>query len=196
MTKRSNLLWVAILTLLVSGCASTFEATYDHDASTNFSEYQSFAWISKNPMKVGEGVNIANPLLEPRITSALEKALVAKGYKYEIEPKNADFVVSFTIGSREEIRVDSYPSMSMSAGYGRAYPGHWGWGGAYYGVSTDTQVRQYTEGMLAVDIFDVAERRPVWHGVATKRINQSDRDELDATVQAAVDAILAGFPPS
>ena len=194
MRKRSNALWAIVLTLLLSGCASTFKATYDHDPSQNFGEYQSFAWISKNPMKVGAGVSAPNPLLEPRISSALENALVAKGYQYEIEPKNADFVVSFTIGSREEIKVDSYPS--MSAGYGRAYPGHWGWGGAYYGVSTETQVRQYTKGMLAVDIFDVAERRPVWHGVATKTISQSDRDELEATVKAAVDAILAGFPPT
>ncbi len=97
-------------------------------------------------------------MLQPRNMSALENGLVAKGYKYVIEAKDANFVLSFTIGSREEIKVDSYPS--MSADYGRA--GRWGWGGAYYGYGTETQVRQYTKGMLAVDIFDVKERRPVW----------------------------------
>jgi len=192
----TNRLFLTVLSLaLLSGCASTFEATYDHDAGNDFSNYQTFAWISKNPMKVGQSVAAVNPLLEPRISSALEKALVAKGYKYVIQPKNADFVLSFTIGSREEIKVDSYPS--MSAGYGMGHPGHWGWGGMYYGygVGTETQVRQYTKGMLAVDIFDVKERRPVWHGVATKTIRESDRDEMDVTIKAAVDAILAGFPP-
>lgn len=193
MPPRTKLLGVIVALTMLAGCASTFEASYDHDSANDFSKYQSFAWISKNPMKVGQTVGAVNPLLEPRISSALEKALVAKGYKYVIEPKNADFVVSFTVGSREEIRVDSYPS--MSAGYGMAYPGHWGWGGMYYGVGTETSVRQYTEGMLAVDIFDVIERRPVWHGVATKRISESDRDDAAATIQAAVDAILAGFPP-
>jgi hypothetical protein len=193
MKIRSTFILAVLSLLVLSGCASTFEASYDHDPGKDFSKYQSFAWISKNPMKVGKGVNVANPLLEPRISSALEKALVAKGYKYVIEPKDADFVVSFTIGSREEIKVDSYPS--MSAGYGVAYPGHWGWGRMYYGVGAETQVRQYTEGMLAVDIFDVEDRRPVWHGVATKRINDADRDNLEATIQAAVDAILVGFPP-
>ena len=184
-----------VLTItLLGACASTFKATYDHDPGNDFSRYQSFSWISKNPMKVGQGVVAPNPLLEPRITSALEKALVAKGYQYVIQPKHADFVVSFTIGSREEIKVDSYPS--MSAGYGKGHPGHWGWGGMYYGAGTETRVRQYTKGMLAVDVFDVKERRPVWHGVATKTINESDRDNLEATVKAAVDVILAGFPPS
>ena len=193
MALQRRLLCTIFSLALLAGCASTFEASYDHDPANDFTNYQSFAWISKNPMKVGKGVNIANPLLEPRITSTLEKALAAKGYKYVIEPKNADFVVSFTVGSREEIKVDSYPS--MSAGYGMGHPGHWGWGGMYYGYSTETKVRQYTEGMLAVDIFDVKDRRPVWHGVATKRINDSDRDNMDATIQAAVDAILTGFPP-
>ena len=184
----------ALLSLVfLAGCASTFEASYDHDSANDFWKYQRFAWISKNPMKVGKGVGAVNPLLQPRIMSALENALVAKGYKHVIQPKEADFVVSFTIGSREEISVSSYPS--MSAGYGRAYPGHWGWGSVYYG-GTETRVREYTEGMLAVDIFDVEDRRPVWHGVATKRISESDREEIEATVKAAVDAILAGFPPT
>ena len=50
--------------------------------------------------------------------------------------------------------------------------------------------------MLAIDIFDTADRRPVWHGVATKRISDADRKDAAATIRAAVDAILVGFPPS
>ena len=183
---------VAVIAAIVAvGCASTFKATHDHDGGHNFSNYQTFAWISTNPMKVGASAGVSNPLLEPRIMSSIENALVAKGYRFVPRPQSADFVLSFTIGSREEIRVDSYPSMSAS--YGRG----WGWGGTYYGygVGTQTTVRQYTEGMLAVDIFDVAEKRPVWHGVATKRISEKDREELQATIDAAVDAIMVGFPP-
>jgi len=195
MAIGKNFLGIVLAALMLGACASTFKATHDHDVGHNFSNYQTFAWLSKNPMKVGKGINTPNPLLEPRIMSALEKALVAKGYQYVNEAKNADFVLSFTIGSREEIKVDTYPS--MSAGYGGAYPSHWRWGGAYYGYSsTETSVRQYTKGMLAVDIFDVKDRRPVWHGVATKTINESDRENRDETIKAAVDAILAGFPPS
>ena len=120
----------------------------------------------------------------------VESVLGASGYKLVPDADSADFALSFTIGSRDEIKVDSYPS--MSAGYG--YPGRWG--GAYYGYGTETTVRQYTEGMLAIDVFDVEERRPVWHGVASKTISDSDRKDSGATIQAAVDAILAGFPPS
>ena len=176
--------------ILLSACAAPgFKATHDYDDSVNFSSYQTFAWISKNPMKVGVTRDPLNPLLEPAIMSSLERALVAKGYRFAKQANAADFVLSFTVGSREEIRVDSYPSM------GPAYGGRWGWGGAYYGHGTETTVRQYTKGMLAVDIFSVRQRRPVWHSVASKKISEDDRDNRTATIDAAVAAIMAGFPP-
>jgi hypothetical protein len=109
-------------------------------------------------------------------------------------PEDADFVLAFTVGSREEIKVDSYPSTSGGY-YGVGGPNRWG--GAYYGgyYGTETTVRQYTKGMLAVDIFDVKERRPVWHAVATKTIHESDRENIVETVELAVNSILGGFPP-
>ncbi len=192
-TVRFNFMILAAV-MLLSACASTFKATYDHDPNQDFSNYQTFAWISKNPMQIGATSRMPSPLLEPRIMSSLENALAAKGYRWVKNANDADFVLSFTIGSREEIKIDSYPTTAGGARYG--YPARGGWGGAYYGYGTETNVRQYTKGMLAVDIFDVNERRPVWHGVATKTISESDREKRDETIKAAVDAILAGFPPS
>jgi len=183
-----------VVTSLLGGCASTFEATHDHDADHDFSSYQTFAWISKNPMKVGPSVQSPNPLLQPRIMSAVEARLEGKGFRKVDSPKGADFVVSFTVGSREKIRVDSYPTMSV--GYASGYPSHWGWGASYHCCASDTQVRQYTKGILAIDVFDVKDRRPVWHGVAQKTITESDRENAQETINAAVDAILDGFPPA
>ena len=173
--------------IVLSACASTFQATHDSDPAQDFSNYQTFAWISKNPMTLGSTSVAPNPLIQPRIMSSLERALKAKGYRFAKQPNSADFVLAFTVGSREEIRVDSYPS--MAGGY------HGRWGGGYYGYGTETTVRQYTKGMLAVDIFDVRNRRPVWHGVATKKISEGDRQNMQVTIDAAVDAIMAGFPP-
>jgi hypothetical protein len=184
--------YVAIISaaIILGACAAPgFEAKHDYDDTINFSTYQTFAWISRNPMKLGTTTIPPSAMLEPRIMSSLERALVAKGYRFTKQPNSADFVVSFTVGSRDEIRVDSYPSM------GGAYGGRWGWGGAYYGHGTETTVRQYTKGVLAVDIFSVRQHRPVWHGVATKKINEDDRDNQSATIDAAVAAIMAGFPP-
>jgi Domain of unknown function (DUF4136) len=183
----------AVLALAVSGCASTFKAQYDHDPEQDFSKYHKFAWISEHPMKIAETVNPPSPLLEGRIMKALEAGLAEKGFEKADDPADADIVISFTIGSRENIRVDSYPDMTF--GYGMGYPAHWGWGASYYCCQTNTQVTHYNTGTLAVDIFDESERRPVWHGHASKSITDTDRKNVDATVKAAVDAILDGFPP-
>ena len=190
-TRRVLIIVTAFFSLSLAACATGFKATYDSDSSHDFSGYQTYAWMSANPMIVGPTNRMPNPLLEPKIMSAIEGVLNAKGYSKVDDPESADFVLSFTIGSREEIQVNSYPA--TYAGYG--YRGAWGWGGPYYGMATETQVRQYQKGMLALDVFDVKEHRPVFHAVAEKSITESDRKKLDETIQAAVDAVLQAFPP-
>jgi len=189
---------MAFVSLGLAACASTFEASYDSDPAQDFSVYKTWGWISENPMIIGStGDRPPNPLLQPKLMQAIEEGLAVKGFTRIDDPEAADFAVSFTVGSREEIRVDSYPT--TYAGYGMA--GYPSWGGPYYGygygvgVSTNTQVRQTTKGMLALDVFDVREHRPVFHAVATKTISDSDRKKMDETLQAAGDAVLGAFPP-
>lgn len=189
--RKTFLLVTALASLGLAACATGFKATYDSDPSHDFSGYQTFAWMSANPMIVGPTNRMPNPMLEPKIMAAIEDGLAAKGYSKVDDPESSDFVLSFTVGSREEIKVNSYPSTYASYGY----RGAWGWGGPYYGVATETQVRQYQKGMLALDVFDVKEHRPVFHAVAEKSITESDRKKMDETIQAAVDAVLAAFPP-
>lgn len=185
--------YFVLLAFLISGCASTFKARFDHDPAQDFSAYKTFAWISEHPMKVDDVTGIPSPLLEGRIMASLEQALKAKGYEQLDTPDMADFVLSFTVGSRDQVKVDAYPSMSM--GFSTGYPNHWRWGSTYYCCRPDVEVRHYTTGMLAIDVFDVAGHRPVWHGVATKAITERDRANIQETVDAAVASIMAGFPP-
>ena len=111
----------------------------------------------------------------------------AKGYREVQNPEAADVVIAFTVGSRDQIKVDSYPA-SYHAGYTRR--------GYYYGMNygTETRVRQYTEGQLAVDIFEVASRNPAFHGVASKRISYADRKDQQGTLDAIAMEALSGFP--
>jgi hypothetical protein len=194
--KRTISLFAAIVaSAALAGCASHFEAEYDHDASNDFTGYKTFAWMSEHPMIVGNVARTPDPLLESEIMVTIESGLGEKGYRLISDLDSADFALSLSLGSREKISASAYPTMAVGySGYG--YPSRWGgWGSPYYGMSTGSSVKQYTKGMLAMDVFDVEERRPVWHGVATKTIQESDYKDIDGTIQAAVDAILEGFPP-
>lgn len=137
-------------------------------------------------MKVAKVVSAPKATLQPSVMAAIQTHLESSGYAFVNDITAADFLVSFTVGSREEIGRDAYPSMSTGPG------GRWGWGTAYYGGDAGSS---YTQGMLAIDVFDAKEQRPVWHGVTGKKITESDREKMQLVIDEAVASILAEFPP-
>ena len=60
-------------------------------------------------------------------------------------------------------------------------------------MATETHVRNYTEGKLAVDVYDVKSRQPAWHGWATKRLSSSDKQAREATIKAIADEVINQF---
>ena len=170
--------------LACSGCTS-LQAGSDYYDAASFSAYRSFAWVGDSPMIQSRSrVVDINPLNVRRIREAIERELEAKGFAQVETDEAADFGISFTVGARDMIRVDDYPSF---------YRGRWRWNPPYYWPNVD--VSMYTEGMLAIDVFDNTTREPVWHGWARKRIVGSDIDDPRSTIDAAVAAILEDFPP-
>ena len=186
---KKTIMTLVASVILLSGCASTTKGNSDYDPSVNFTRYSTFAWITEHPMIIGStaGRQI-NPMTEGRVMRAIEESLNSKGLKIIDDPDQADFVVAFTLGARDEVQVTSYPTAYRGAWGGRGY-----WGGGYYGNNID--VRQYTEGRLSIDIFDRAEHRPVWHGWATKRITRKTQEDPEPVIREVVAAIMAKFPP-
>jgi hypothetical protein len=176
---------------MASGCASQIKPIIDYDPSGNFASYKRFSFISEHPMILSQGVAGVSPLAEGRIMAAIEDVLIGRGYTRVADPESADFAVSFTLGSRDQVRVDSYPE-PYRGGYGT-----WGrgWGGGYYGYGQSVNVSSYTEGILSIDLYDVKEHRPVWHGRATKKITTKVTDNPVPVINEVVLAIMSRFPP-
>jgi hypothetical protein len=122
--------------------------------------------------------------------SAARSELTRRGLRFVEDPLEADLVVAFTVGSREGIRITSYPTRSFQRGRrGRRHT----W--RDYWATSSVRTRQYTEGQLAIDLFDVEQARPIWHGTVSRRVTQRDRNEPDETIRGVVEAILGRFPP-
>lgn len=174
-----------LLVTLLTACATPMRARSDYDSRNDFSRYQSFAWIAEDPLITprDSGVQVS-PLNRRRIVEAIESQLASKGFRKAADTSGADFILSFTVGARERIDVQSYPVR---------YHGYWGWGRAYVGYEAD--VSTYRQGTLAIDVFDASSNQPVWHGWATKRITDRDVETAAQQIPAAVAAILADFPP-
>ena len=170
---------------LISACA-TIQTGSHYDETTNFGEYQSFSWVDEDPYITGEAAVLVSPLAQQQIKDAIHSQLEQKGYLYTQDRGNADFAVSYTVGTRETIRIDSYPV---------EYRGSWGWHVPYsYYSYRDVSAHTYTKGTLGVDIFDNESGKPVWHGWAEKTVTPSDRQDPTESIEEGVKLLFADFP--
>lgn len=173
-----------IVLLSLSGCSSTPNVHTDSDPNQDFSIYKTFSWTALDPSVVS-GDYVVSPFIKKEVMDSIQKTLENKGYEFTSDLNNADFAVSFTIGARDIIDTQREPAIMYS---------DWRWGMNYFGpqVSVLRNV-QYTQGVLAIDVFDVKRRSPVWHGVGKKRLIERQLTENLSSVQPAVDRILQSF---
>lgn len=185
---------IVLLTIVVASCASTYEAKVDFDKNSKIdtSNYKTFAWLTSG--KIMAPAEDINPVMKIRVDEEIEQAFIMKGYKLIADSEKADFAISYTVGNRDKIKVTNYPATYNSGfGWGRGYYG--GYYGGMYGstIATESHVRQYTEGKLAIDIYDVKSHQPVWHGWAVKRITSDDKEAPSAAVKGVVNQVVAQF---
>ena len=189
MTNIKKLL-VTALVIFVASCSTTYQAKVDFDKNTNIdiATYKTFAWLTSG--KVMAPAEDLNPVMKSRVDDQIEQGFIALGYQLIDDAEHADFAISYTIGNRDKIKINSYPA-TYNAGFG--------WGRGYYGgmygssMGTETRVRQYTEGKLAIDVYDVKSHQPVWHGWAVKRLTSDDREAPSAAIKDVVDQVIAQF---
>ncbi len=194
---RTALSLLVVLTL--SACAATLNSSVDVADHAEFGELRTYAWITDQPMFASNTASpeVINPLNEQRIRTAIEEQLENKGYR-KVSNDQADFVVAFTLGARERVRVQRYYNdlgyryYDYHHGFGRFGRGFGGFGRGFGGFGPSVSVRTFTEGTLVVDIFENTVKEAIWHGSATKRLSRNDgtRELIDE----AVAALLAEFP--
>ena len=213
-SSKFRVLSVALLAMGLSACASTVRSTVDVAENVDLSEYKTFAWVSDGPVFSADADDaaIVNPINERRIRAALETELSSKGYVFV--PRNqADLVIGYTLGARDRVRVRNHYD-TLGYGYYGYYRGfsrfglgfrrfarfnRFGPGFGYYrpGFSRFDRVpvqtvRTFTEGTLAVDVFDNRRKQAIWHGSASKRIAKDDSGK--ELIAEAVDSLLEQFP--
>lgn len=179
----------------ISACATPLKSSVDVADHAMFGELKTYAWITDQPMFTSNAATpeVVNPLNKRRIRTAVEEQLHIKGYR-QVSIDQADFVVAFTIGARDRVRVQQYYN---DFGYGY-YGYHHGFsrfnrfGRGFDGFGSSVSVRASTEGTLVVDIFENSEKEAIWHGSASKRLSPDyGAQEL---IDEAVTALLAEFP--
>ncbi len=171
--------------VLLAGCATIETGSYA-DPGAAFDGFRTFSWIGESAHVAAVDEPAASPLVHSMIAAEIRKNLVSQGYVFTDERDEADMLVSYTIGTRDKLRMESYPV---------DFRGHWGWHKPYsHYYFRHVELEQYTQGTLGVDIFDNESGRPVWHGWAQKTVTDSDRQDPARTIERGVARLFASFP--
>ncbi len=177
-------LFVVSLLLLLAACASTPRVASQADPSADFSRYRSFAFFSPLALEQHGYTTITSN----RIRAAVRTQMESRGYVFD--EANPDLWVNLNAYLQDKTQVTTMPEVDYDYYYSyraRSYVAV-----PYWRDRTD--VRQYTEGTLNVDVVDARRKQLVWEGVAVGTVSRMKPEQRGERIDAAVAAIFATYP--
>src|SRR6185295_9429258 len=184
MNKAGRVLQLSlVLGLLLAGsvAVSAQDIRFNYLPGTNFSQYKTYKWV-KIPK-----VQYPNSILDEQIMQAIDAQLALKGLTKTEE--NPDLYVTYQAAVNQEKQWNSYSS-------GGDYWGWGGWGG-WGGMSTTTTTSSTINiGTLSCDIYDVATKKQIWRGDATKTLGSGkDPQKVSKNLNKAMAKLFKKYPP-
>jgi hypothetical protein len=184
MTKTgriARLSLIAGLLLAWSAAASAQDIKYNFVQGTDFSKYKTYKWV-----KVPNG-QYPNSILDSQIMQAIDSQLGAKGLTKTED--NPDLYVVYQVAVNQEKQWNSYSSGGDMWGWG-------GWGG-WGGMSTTTTTSSTINiGTLNCDIYDVASKKQIWRGEASKTLGSGkDPQKVQKNLNKAMAKLFKKYPP-
>jgi hypothetical protein len=174
--------------VMLAGCAAVGpDITTDYDGATDFSQYRSFAFMSRDERGVERSYDT---IADRRLMAAVTRELEARGYRRVEE--GADLLVNFAVSTETVEDLYAVP-------YALFPPPWYGWRTGYYydpwpAYTYETRVDRYERGTVFVDLVDAQRRQLVWEGRAVGRVSQEAREDPGAALQQAVSEIFARYP--
>lgn len=182
-SRRRLLLAGSLLGLLaMTGCASGPTIRSNADQSVDFTRFRTFNFLQ--PLSTDrEGYQ---SFISRDLMAAAERELVGLGLTRT--DTNPDLLVNFAANLDQRLRVTQTPQSNMG-GFGTHRRGFYSTWPSYR-----TDVRQYTQGTLVVDVINASSMQLVWEGMAEHRITQRTADNIGPVIDGAMRDIFARFP--
>ena len=173
-----------LLVALLAGCATGPRITTDTDPSADFARYRTFAFYE--PLAV-ETKGYATPSSQ-RMKSAARREMESRGYVYdEAKP---DLLVNINAYINERQDVISTPQLQFRTYYNYRYKSYVQT--AYWADRTD--VYNYSEGTLNIDLVDALAKQLVWEGIAVGRMANTKPAQRDTRIDSTIGEIFAQYP--
>lgn len=170
--------------LLLAACASGPRITSEADPAADFAGYRTFGFYA--PLAI-EKEGYATPTTA-RIKDAARAQMESRGYVYS--SSEPDLWLNLNAYMQERTDVSSIPTVDYNYYYSYRRRGYVAI--PYWRDQTD--VRQYTEGTLNVDLVDRRKNQLVWEGIAVGRMSKLKPEERAARIDSTVAEIFARYP--
>lgn len=163
-----------LLSTPLAGCAKQLQVVTEHSADTDFSQYQTYRWLTDDLILIQSGTGneaIRNVENEKLIRAAVERELAAKGLE-KAEGADAQLVVAFTVGTKVRYKIQGGGASSLDV------------------VTKDSET--VTRGRLTLYIFDSVSEQQIWEAWTQKDLSREESPE--SVINAATAALMAKFP--
>jgi hypothetical protein len=172
-------------TLAIAAAAAALACAHanvntEFDPKAEYARYKTWSWIAQPPGQE-EAPAVRNPAVLALIRTAVERELTARG----LVPANGaepDLLVAVHGFARDRIEVTNYGYAVPVGPYGM-------YGAPVYA----TDVQQYREGTLILDLVDARSKQLVWRGTATDTVTSPS--QVKHVVDGAVRDLLVNYPP-
>lgn len=174
---------IAVITVLMVLAACVQKPAIDYDASRNFRDMNTYAWLEKSPSADAYPI-INNALNDQRVRESVDEVLAGQN-RQKVAVAKADFLLTYRLVIRDKIN-----SNSTGVGFGM----FGGYGGL--GIGGSVAVTQYQETELFIDMLDPKTSELIWRG-SLKYPTRSDLtpDQRAEEIRTKITRILATFPP-
>jgi hypothetical protein len=168
---------------MLASCASGPTIRSNMDESVDFNRFRTFDFL----VPLGTDREGFQTLISQQLVSSAERELLARGLTRTAT--NPDLLINFSANLDQRLRITQSPGTSAGSlnrhrrGFYNTWPSY-----------QQTDIRQYTQGTLGIDVIDAARRQLIWEGVAISRVTQSTTDNLGPVLNDAVVEIFRDFP--
>ncbi|MGB7846355.1 MAG: DUF4136 domain-containing protein [Candidatus Acidiferrum sp.] len=145
---------------------------YNIDRTVDFSKFKTYKWVSiKNAQQVVD-------VTASQITATVDAELAKKGLT-KTGSEDADLYVGYQTAGGNQKQSNAY-NVGLGNGTGSA------------AATFDT----IHAGQLVVDMYEAANKKLVWRGVAAKTIDAKAKpDKRQKSIQNSVEKLLNNYPP-
>ncbi len=180
-------LFILSALLVLSGCASGPKIETLQAPDADYSRYQTFSFV--DPLGTDRAGYAS--IVSQQLMFSTRRELELRNFEFVENAEDADLLINFNAHLNEQIRTREVIDPMIG-------PSFWDYRFGMYttwpSYQRSTEIEQYTEGTVVIDLIDADAERMIWEGSARGRVTERTRRDVAAELDKAVTSVFERFP--